>query len=110
MTVYYRYYDMNGGIYLQECPVVKKTRCGVWVLEYDSTAAPRHFVNNSTLKRYAYPTKEEAQQSFMARKRRQIGILGAQLRNASEALRRAEAGDWSNEEPLVLTVEGVFNL
>lgn len=102
MAVYYRYHDISGGIHLQECPVVKTTRCGVWVKEYDGHCAEKKFICNTWAKRYAYPTIEEAKQSFIRRKQRQVAILGSQLKYAKEAIRRAESGEWNSNEEFVL--------
>ena len=43
-------------------------------------------MSKTSRKRFAYPTKEQAKESFAARKRRQIVILKFQLRNAEFAL------------------------
>lgn len=48
------------------------------------------FINNEHVKRYAYPTQEEALQSLRCRKLRQIAILRAQLDGAKEALADVE--------------------
>lgn len=94
MVYYYRYEAMNWEsgvhVYLQKLPVVKETPCGVWVEQYGGGT---RFVLKAARKRFACPTQEEALTSFKARKRRQIGILRAQLERAEEALDKAENFD-----------------
>ena len=56
------------------------------------------FVLRGARKRFAAPTKEEARQSLIARKRRQIKILQAQLRHAELCLAMAEGRSESRVE------------
>ena len=76
----YRYDSINGYGYMKVCleeyEVERETPCGYWI------RGERKWVPKDGKKRYAYPTKEEALESFRARKRRQIGILRKQLANA----------------------------
>lgn len=58
--------------------VRKHTPCGVWI--------DGRFVNLKANKRFACPTMEEAKESFIARKKRQIRILSARLKDAQRAL------------------------
>ena len=74
-------------LYAGYFPVVKETPKGCWIDVYGK----RKFVLNDSTKRYAYPTKELALQAFIARKRRQCGILRAQLKNAEGLLAYASA-------------------
>ena len=67
--------------------VSKKTACGYWVDIYGQ----KKWVCASAKKRFAYPTKAEAIASFRARKRRQIAILTAQIRDAEAALAVGDA-------------------
>ena len=71
-----------------------------WIEERDMTYASvfreKRWVSKSTKKRLAYPTKAEAQASFIARKRRQIKILTNQLECAKEVLFQAELGKFLN--------------
>lgn len=88
--------DYGGGsravIGCQEYVVVRRTPKGVWI------AAPpvwrwayQRFVLNRARKKYAYPTKHEAWQSFKIRKQRQLEILRSQQDHVSEVLRLIEA-------------------
>ena len=66
--------------------IVKRTPKGAWVNTYFG----RKFVNLGARKRWACPTREEAMESFIARKERQLSILKAQARNVEAALDRAK--------------------
>lgn len=74
---------------LREFQVVKETPKGAWIEM--PFLLDRRFVRRDARKRFACPTVEEARESFMARKKRQIKILNTQLQNAQESLRLAEA-------------------
>lgn len=62
--------------------VIKTTPRGVWI---DVGGEPK-WVSDHTTKRFAYPTVAEAQQSFVARKRRQIVLANASALRAKQAL------------------------
>ena len=61
--------------------VVKETPCGYWISFED-----RKWISKTSKKRFAYPTKKEARDSFKARKTRQIEILTKQIDRAKTAL------------------------
>jgi hypothetical protein len=106
----YRYYDVQYsagidewdndlgpgrvGISLMEFEIIKETKCGVWILTGYCFTSPNEsipkeyqkFVNLNANKKYACRTKEEAKESFIARKKRQIRILSAQIERARKAL------------------------
>ena len=75
--------------------VTKVTDCGVWITEGYGTE-PRYilekwrFGNTRPRKRWAYPTKELALESFLARKYSQKSILTSQLENVRESIVVAE--------------------
>ncbi len=73
---------VSSRLYAHTFHVVKETPKGCWIDVYGK----RKFILNDAVKRYAYPTKELALQSFIARKRRQCAILRAQLKNAEGLL------------------------
>jgi len=66
-------------------PIKKRTRCG-------ARLENGRFVNLQVNKKWACETPDEAFISFKARKRRQVGILAAQLEEARAALELADAG------------------
>lgn len=98
LVKWYRYEDTLSGddwgtyvnVHLRQLEVVRETPKGVWVRLYDSDMAPQRFVLRESRKRYACPTKEEAMESFLARKRKQMKILKAKLAHVEEAIQIAE--------------------
>jgi len=87
--------------------VLRETRCGYWVSRvwgywFDEVEIeekefdPQYYedskvwVSKTSHKRRCHPTKKEAYQSYLLRKRRQIKILSAQLKIAQTALQIAE--------------------
>ena len=84
--------------------VVSVTPCGVWLRtgELNARRPGERWVRRDAHKRWACPTKEEALRSYRARKRRQIKILRAQLREAKAALQLTQDGQSLPVEPLFL--------
>lgn len=80
-----QYYQIGVKIHLMEFDFIKETPCGYWIKLF-SFCDDKKWVSKTAKKRFAYPTKEEALSSFIARKTRQIEILEAQLSNARMAL------------------------
>jgi hypothetical protein len=91
--------------------MVRETPCGWWISEdktYDWKADRKyrvlqlgsqpHWVSKTSRKKYAYPTRKEALESFLARKMRQISILDFQVQGARNAYKEA----------LMLQQEGKF--
>jgi hypothetical protein len=95
VTYFYRYVDVQYAslpdeygerrgvgrpeVELEQYQVVKVTRCGVRLCN-------GRFVNLSSRKRFACPTKADALVSFKARKQRQLSILLTQVSRVEEAL------------------------
>jgi hypothetical protein len=83
-------------IHLNEYRVNRRTPKGVFLdtgpLDggWHSANAKQKFVLLTARKRFACPTKEEAQASFIARKRRQIKIYEARADRARQALFKME--------------------
>lgn len=71
---------------LTKYPVIKHTPKGVWLDNYGT----KRFVRREAIKRFACPTEEEALESFIARKARQVSILTSQLEQAKKAKKMAE--------------------
>ena len=65
--------------------VKKTTPKGVWIY----AGLDKKFVLLSARKKFAHPTKEEALDSFIARKKRQMSIVRYQFTRAEIALRKA---------------------
>jgi len=77
--------------------IIKETKCGCWIFtgyhlvnrileSKDVSKEYQKFVNLTCNKKFACRTIEDAKESFIARKKRQIRILTSQLDDAKEAL------------------------
>jgi hypothetical protein len=73
-------------IHLSEYRIIKRTPKGAWIELFPSFGEERKFVLLTARKKFACETKEEALESFLARKTRQIRILEAQLTKARACL------------------------
>lgn len=82
----YRYDNTGDQVYLSKFPVVSSTAKGKWI----DVWGKKRFVLDVATKRFAYPTRELARESFIARKTRQRRILQAQLDNTTHVLRCSE--------------------
>lgn len=69
-------------IEVTEYPIIKTTTCGAWIYAYGK----KKFVNLQRKKKFACATVEDAYESFIYRKQRQIEILKKSLENAEMAL------------------------
>lgn len=76
-------------VVLRKYRVMRVTPCGVW-LDIGG------FVKNASRKRFACPTEDEARESFLARKTRQLSILQAQVNRVERAIGIAngKVGPW----------------
>uniref|UniRef100_A0A6M3IHA0 Uncharacterized protein n=1 Tax=viral metagenome TaxID=1070528 RepID=A0A6M3IHA0_9ZZZZ len=83
--VYYRYVNNFGSLVLERFPAIRKTRCGVWLKVGDE----EKLVINSAMKRFAYPTREEALVNFIKRTERHIMLARFNLECTEIALRSA---------------------
>lgn len=70
-------------VYKHEFRVIKHTPKGVWLDVYGR----KRFVLNTSRKRYAHASIDEARASFIRRKECQIGILMVRVGNARAAIR-----------------------
>lgn len=95
---YYRvepYYDESYPVYkliYYVHSVVKETPKGVWIKlkgYEDCTYQRKRFILNTSRKKYAYPSKEEALYSFIKRKEIQIKILSRKLSDTEDLLKLA---------------------
>lgn len=73
-------------VFIREFSILNKTPKGVNIM----VNGVRKWVSLTAKKRFAYPTKKEALQSFVARKKMQIKILEVQLTSAKICLRQAK--------------------
>jgi hypothetical protein len=79
-------------LYLRSYKVSKVTPKGVW-LSYFSVGGIFRFVLLDARKRFAHPTKEEALESFKARKAAQMRILEKQLEHVRSAVWQVERAE-----------------
>lgn len=111
-TKFYRYiedyytptsYDINGEITYSPSTlpyvslkervfkIVSETKKGYWVSPEDYySPEDKRWVSKTSKKRFAYPTKSEALNSFLFRKKRQIRLLNYQLYIAKSAERQVK--------------------
>ena len=97
--IVYRAEDCNTGHYhvqitYREYRVIRLTKCGFWIAAHSSfwLAGDRErWVSNTSRKRFAFPTKEEALEGLMRRRQRQAAILGARLDGAERVIRHIES-------------------
>ena len=90
---YYRYFDGAMSFYWNQpepdrFKVLSHTPCGVWI-ECDSNPSGKKWIHNDSRKKWAWPTIEGAQRSFICRKERQMEILEMQLDYARRCLEEA---------------------
>lgn len=82
---FYRYHDayyMGDRITLWKFKAIRETPCGYWILDYSR----ERWVSKDSMRRFAYPTKEEAWVNFVARKNRQLKLLKARMRDVEHTL------------------------
>jgi hypothetical protein len=82
--LWYRFVNCGPNVYLWRLPAVKRTPKGAWVQDPDGG---QKFCLTSSRKKYAYPTLEEARESFVRRKTAQIKRCLALIGDANEALK-----------------------
>ncbi len=80
-------------IRMREFQVTKYTPKGVW-LHGAGWDGGKKFVLRDARKRYACPTIEEAGESFLARKKRQLSILISQSQSVREAINKFEGKEF----------------
>ncbi len=79
---------------LREFQVIKVTPRGARIDDYSQGG---RFISRDWNKQWASPTIEQARQSFIARKKRQMRILEKQLQRAKEAMHKATMGNLPSE-------------
>lgn len=99
---FYRYEDFNSWNHfyvLRVLYLVKETPKGWWIsdekdyllkAEKEALVIKKRWISKTSRKRFAYPTREEALNSYKARKKRQIIILKNKIERAISSLHEAE--------------------
>lgn len=91
---------------------IRATPCGWWVhwdkhyseadektVFHSSSYGRKRWISNTSRKRFCYPTRREALNSFIIRKSRQIGILENQIEAAKMSYKEAKELYDKNEVP-----------
>ena len=95
--IYHEYLPAIVKIQLVEFESVKETNYGYWIIEKSileyykinsSECVKPIFVLKQSKKRYAYPTQEEAFNSFVKRNNKRIAYLKRDLKNAENLKRQ----------------------
>lgn len=94
-----------------EYRTLKKTPSGRWICPiWDHEGRHRHFVLDGNGKRFAYPTREQARDSFIRRKKKEIQHCARQHDRAVRFLALAETMQYGsrNEALHEIKLDGVF--
>lgn len=97
--VFYRYNGYRGNIGLDRFIPIAKTKCGYWIIPEDKEyllsmtntekriKELRRWISKDSRKRYAYPTRELALDSYYQRKLHHIAILRSQVENIEHEMK-----------------------
>lgn len=89
--VFYRYTYEYGGLVLNTFDFIRETPQGYWIKSSETwKSPPERWIPKVSRKRYAYPTKKEALNSYIIRSRRRVSILIDQTDYTSEGIKKAE--------------------
>jgi len=97
--LFYRYYtewDYCDILFIESVKVslaefqsIKETPCGYWIREICSISGypyrKKRWISKTSVKRYAYPTKQQAWESYKIRARRRVDYLERDLKRAKAA-------------------------
>ena len=108
LPVLYRYETSGSGtsrvaLFREEYVPVKETPKGWWIDYWGDKGQARKWVSKTGKKRFAYPTKELALESFVARKQHMIAKLEYTLemtKTALELAKQIQAGEKTDEDSL----------
>lgn len=84
-----------------EYDIVKETPCGYWINDWrfknahEINSILTHWVSKTNYKRYAYPTQQEALESYIKRKEKHIEYLNKSLIRAKDTIKKAKEVDLS---------------
>ncbi len=95
---FYRYQDnflqTSPRVDLLEYVLIKETLKGYWIKrdfeKYAFYGGKTRWVSKTARKRFAYPSKEEALENYLSRKKRQVFILSTKVKEAEFLLDVAE--------------------
>ena len=94
-TIFYRYETRSYGdgikVDLCEWKLLRPTPKGFWIVPANLPMETfKKWVSKESKKRFAYPTKEEAQENYIKRTERRIEILEWQMDVSRQGLTKAE--------------------
>ena len=89
------FYRFQPGLWLDKFYLEKETSKGYWIVSENPDSIYKHehaikWVSKRSKKRFAYPTKKEALNNFIARKYREIKIYEQRIKNAVEQQKEAK--------------------
>lgn len=82
------HYEDGTRVFKREYSFIKETPCGYWIEDHSwpfELSNQRWWVSKTSRKRFAYPSEEQAIESFVARKRQHIRYTKMRLVRAKEA-------------------------
>ena len=101
--IHYRYSDYIYGhdikIRLEVFYTVKETPKGYWVISSYIPDSKKRWVSKTSTKRYCYPTKEEAFNSYKIRKNRHLQHIRKQMDHVNVILSQIESIDQRGISP-----------
>jgi hypothetical protein len=89
----------NIGIWCREYCLERETQKGYWIVNAEGSVYHRKWVSKTARKRYAYPSRREAMDSFVARTKCRISILNRQAKECEYALLAAERENVDAQNP-----------
>ncbi len=97
MTLYRAEDNFDNSVMFIPYDVISETKCGYWIMACKSPdwKDKRHWVSGNSLKRFAYPTREEALTNYIKRKEKYISILKNKILYTEELLDEARKVDLS---------------
>lgn len=109
-TYFYRYDEVVCETYVQlllrKFTVLRETPKGHWVIESYNPYCPemnelyKKWVSKTSIKRFCYPTTEQAFIAFHKRKERQLSILQSKIKIVKIAIKLTEAEQLINHDLL----------
>lgn len=82
---FYRYHDsyyMGERITCYKFKAIRETPCGYWIMD----DRRERWISKTSMRRFCYPTKEEAWVNFVARKKRQLKLLKSRISDVEHTL------------------------
>lgn len=91
VTVYESEFESEG-LRLHKYEVDRETPCGYWLKDkrFINGVIKERWVSNNSMKRWAYPTKQEALVNFTKRTKKRMMYLNISLRVCKKAMVEAE--------------------